>query len=143
MRTFALFLVVMLALSGCATVNRSQSIDTDQLEGYAAGRFQEKIAGPSGSFAIGGGGAGWGGSGGGAGAGALSVTSEVPKSGAYDFARAIAMINYSKKLKTIKYDEAYGIIEYEFDQKPLSSKMDYQPPMKQKLPSAFGHQPVE
>jgi hypothetical protein len=139
MKTLALFLVVVLALSGCASVNRSQSIDSDQLEGYAAGKFQENVNGPSGSFAIGGGG----GSSGGFGAGAMSVTSNIPPSGNYDFARAVAMINYSKKLKTIKYDEAFGIIEYEFDHKPLSSKVDYQSPARAKLPSAFGHQPVE
>jgi hypothetical protein len=141
MKTLVLLLVVILALSGCASVNRSQSIDTDQLEGFAAGRFQENVTGPSGSFTIGGGGGGWGGSGGGMGAGAMSITSDIPRSGAYDFARAVAMINYSKKLKTIKYDEAYGIIEYEFDQKPLSSRVES--PAKPKLPSAFGHQPIE
>ena len=37
-----------------------------------------------------------------------------------DFARAIAMINYSKKLKSIKYDEFGGVIDYEFEQQPLS-----------------------
>ena len=143
MKTLALFLVVVLALSGCASVNRSQSIDSDQLEGYAAGKFQENVTGPSGSFALAGAGGGWGGAGGAVGAGALSVNSNIPPSGAYDFARAVAMINYSKKLRTVKYDEAYGIIEYEFDHKPLSSKVDYQSPAKAKLPSAFGHQPVE
>jgi hypothetical protein len=144
MKTLALCLclVFVLALAGCASVNRSQSIDTDQLSGFAAGRFQENVKGSSGSFALAGGGGGWGSSGGGAGGGAVSVTSNIPPSGAYDFARAVAMINYSKKLTRIKYDEGYGIIEYEFDQKPLSSKIDYQAPGG-KLPSAFGHQPVE
>ena len=30
------------------------------------------------------------------------------------------MINYSKKLKSIKYDECGGIIDYEFEQQPVS-----------------------
>jgi hypothetical protein len=141
MKSVALCLVIVLALAGCASVNRTQSIDTDQLSGFAAGRFQEHVSGSQGNFALAGGGGGWGSSSGGLGMGAISVTSNIPPSGVYDFARAVAMINYSKKLTRIKYDEGYGIIEYEFDQKPLS-KVEYQAPAA-KMPSAFGHQPVE
>ena len=53
------------------------------------------------------------------------------------------MINYSKKLKSIKYDETGRIIEYEFDQRPLSQNTVY-PPAQSALPQqSFGYQPVQ
>jgi hypothetical protein len=58
------------------------------------------------------------------------------------FARSIAMINYSKRLSSIKYDETGGIIEYEFNPRPMSMRSEYAPPKAQE-PSAFGHQPIE
>ncbi len=55
------------------------------------------------------------------------------------------MINYSKKLKSIKYDECGGIIDYEFEQQPVSCLKTTQqaPETKLKRRSSFGHQPVE
>jgi hypothetical protein len=137
-----LILVIFFAFSGCAQFQRSSVIDTDQLAGYASGTYKEDCSGTNGSFAIAGTGAGWGASGGGFGGGVIAVKTAPPKSGAYDFARAIAMINYSKKLKRITYDEYGGVIDYEFDQKPVAS-MGHEFGKKSKLPSSFGHQPIE
>jgi hypothetical protein len=140
-----LILLIGLSFSGCAQHQRSTVIDTDKLGGYASGEFRENSSGPSGRLALGGSGYGAGGSGAGFGVGWVCIETGPPKSGAYDFARAIAMVNYSKKLKSIKYDEYGGVIAYEFEQMPVSSlKSAYQAPeTKPKLPSSFGHQPVE
>ena len=80
----------------------------------------------------------------------LSIETGPPPSGAQDFARAIAMINYSKKLKSIKYDEFGGVIDYEFEQQPLSYvkttpqvQLPQSTETKLKRRSSFGHQPVE
>jgi hypothetical protein len=58
------------------------------------------------------------------------------------FARSIAMINYSKRLRSIQYDETGGIIQYEFNPEPMSMRSEYAP-SKAQAPSAFGHQPIE
>lgn len=138
MKILGLILVAVLLFSGCASVHRSEVIDTDKMEGYASGTYRDTTSGPNGSFTI----AGGGGSVGGVGAGAMSVTSVVPPSGSYQFARAIAMINYSKKLKSIKYDETGRIIEYEFDQRPIGRASSYQP-QAQSAQKSFGYQPVQ
>ncbi|MEJ2673390.1 MAG: hypothetical protein P8168_14580 [Deltaproteobacteria bacterium] len=145
MRMLGVIAIAAMLFSGCAQFQRSEVIDTDKLGGFASGTFHEESSGSVGNFGLIGGVGGAGVSGGGGGIGALSVTTGPPKSGAYDFARAIAMINYSKKLKSIRYDECGGVIEYEFDQKPLSSAKtsshEYGSP--QKLPSSFGYQPIK
>ena len=58
------------------------------------------------------------------------------------FARSIAMINYSKRLRSIKYDESGGIIDYEFNTEPMPMRSEYAPPKAQE-PSSFGYQPIE
>ena len=144
MKSLGLILMVVVAFSGCATFQRSEVIDTDKLEGYASGTYRDNSSGPNGIFSISGGGAGWGVSGGGtAGTGAMTIETGPPDSGAYKFARAIATINYSKKLKSITYDETGRIVEYEFDQRPLGKSSSYQPPAPAAPPKSFGFQPVE
>jgi len=146
MRIMGLSLMLVLLFCGCASFQHSEYIDTDQLDGNASGKYTLNSSGPSGTFAIAGGGGGGIGSGGnsGFGAGALTVNSSPPAITPYNFARAVAMINYSKKLKSVKYDETGGIIEYEFDQKPLPRRSAYPAVSSQsKLPSSFGYQPVE
>lgn len=60
------------------------------------------------------------------------------------FARAMALINYSKRLKTVSYDSSGAIVGYEFEGKPMASKTGYhQTPSQSKVPSSFGHQPIE
>jgi len=148
MKILALLMVGFLGLAGCATVERSVTIDTDQLEGYAAGHYKDSRYGQVGEWGfwvLGGYNADdsasgarplwfwpWGAS--------MSKREPDPR----NFATAIAKINYSKKIKSIKYDESGGIIEYEFEHKPLVSKSEYQPTKRQpNLPSSFGRQPIE
>jgi hypothetical protein len=145
MRFLGVVIVIALFCSGCTISHRSEVIDTDKLGGYASGTYDSESQGPSGKVAFGGSGYGAGGAGAGFGMAWMCVETGPPKSGAYDFARAIAMINYSKKLKSIKYDEFGGVIDYEFEQMPVSSMKTAQqgPGAKPKLPPSFGHQPIE
>lgn len=142
MKVLSLILAAGLLLSGCASFQRSEVIETDKLDGYASGEYRDNSGGPTGTISAAGGGgasAGWG-------MGAIALKTGPPPSGADKFAKAIAMINYSKKLKSIKYDEAGGIVSYEFDhQQPLSMQSSkLTPPARQAtLPPAFGYQPVE
>jgi hypothetical protein len=145
MKLLGVVTVIALVCSGCTISHRSEVIDTDKLGGYASGTYNDRSQGPSGKVALGGSGYGAGGVGAGFGIAWICAETGPPKSGAYDFARAIAMINYSKKLKSIKYDEVGGVINYEFEQMPVSSMKTAQqgPGAKPKLPPSFGHQPVE
>ncbi|MEW6659752.1 MAG: hypothetical protein AB1424_13930 [Thermodesulfobacteriota bacterium] len=144
MKIVGLILMMVLLFAGCATFQHSELISTDQ-QGFAAGRYSLDSQGPTGSVLISGTGAGWGAPGaGGFGGAAIFGETGPPKGNALNFARSVAMINYSKKLKSVKYDELGGIIEYEFDQQPVpgrsgSAAVSSQP----RLPSSFGYQPVE
>ena len=138
-------IVIALLGSGCTVSHRSEVIDTDKLGGYASGTYNDRSDGPSGRFAAGGSGFGAGAASTGFGAGWLCIETGPPPSGALDFARAIAMVNYSKKLKSIKYDEYGGVMDYEFEPQPLSyvkTTPDEPKPTRQRR-SSFGHQPVE
>jgi len=147
MKPLGLILVVVMLLSGCATFQRAEVIETDKLDGYASGEYRDNSSGRTGTLGLAGSayGAGSGASGAGAGFGGLGIDVKTgpPPSGAYVFAKSIAMINYSKKLKSITYDETGRIIEYQFDQRPLSRSSAYPPSAKSTLPQTFGFQPVE
>jgi hypothetical protein len=151
MKLLGLVTVIALVCWGCTVSHRSEVIDTDKLGGYASGTYDAKSQGPTGKLTAGGSGFGAGAASAGFGAGWLSIETGPPPSGAQDFARAIAMINYSKKLKSIKYDEFGGVIDYEFEQQPLSyaqtspqvQTTSQSPRTKLKRRSSFGHQPVE
>ncbi|MBU4231157.1 MAG: hypothetical protein L6277_15230 [Desulfobacterales bacterium] len=145
MKLLGVVTVIALVCAGCTVSHRSEVIDTDKLGGYASGTYNSKSQGPSGKFTAGGSGYGAGAASAGFGAGWLSIETGPPPSGALDFARAIAMVNYSKKLKSIKYDEFGGVIDYEFEQQPLSyvKTTPQEPKTKLKRRSSFGHQPVE
>ena len=146
-----LILIAMgLALcSGCVTVDHATVIDTTQI-GDASGQYRDVRQGKVSNFGIFGSGAGVGG--GGTGAGGMLGLRVYPAPSQGDplpFARSIAMINYSKKLKSIKYDEYGGVIDYEFEGQPMSYlktpqvKTSSEIPTKLKRRSSFGHQPVE
>jgi hypothetical protein len=139
MKKVSLILMILLLLAGCASFQNSAVISTDAA-GFATGQYNCSSSGPNGTFAIAGGG---GVSGSGFGAGGMAFKTGPPPSEAYSFARSVATINYSTRLKNIKYDEAGGIIEYEFGPGPMSMRSDYPAPKSAKLPSAFGHQPIE
>jgi hypothetical protein len=145
MKLLGVVTVIALICSGCTVSHRSEVIDTDKLGGYASGSYNAKSQGPSGKMTAGGSAWGAGANSTGFGAGWLCIETGPPPSGAQDFARAIAMINYSKKLKSIKYDEFGGVIDYEFEQQPLSyvQTTPQAPVTKGKRRSSFGHQPVE
>ncbi len=81
-------------------------------------------------------------SGGGGGMLGLRIHPPATQGDPLPFARSIAMINYSRRLASIKYDESGGIIEYEFNSGPQAMSTGYAPPKAQE-PSAFGHQPIE
>jgi len=144
MKLLGVVTVIALVSAGCTVSHRSEVIDTDKLGGYASGTYSDKSHGPVGKAAFGGSGYGAGVSTG-FGMAWASVETGPPPSGAQDFARAIAMINYSKKLKSIKYDEFGGVIDYEFEQQPLSylKTTPQAPQPKQHRRSSFGHQPIE
>jgi len=161
-----LFLILALGVWGCVTVDNATLIDTDK-DGYANGQFRDVRNGQVADFTLFGGGAGaaaansasallaatttaaaQGGkksasSGGGGGMFGLTVSPAPSQGDPVPFAKSVAMINYSKRLKSIKYDEMGGIIEYEFAPGPMSMKSDSPAPKTSKMPSAFGHQPVE
>jgi hypothetical protein len=145
MKLLGVVTVIALVCAGCTVSHRSEVIDTDKLGGYASGTYNSKSEGPSGKMMAGGSAWGAGANSTGFGAGWLSIETGPPPSGAVDFARAIAMVNYSKKLKSIKYDEFGGVMDYEFEQQPLSyvrTTPTEPTPMRQRR-SSFGHQPVE
>ncbi len=143
MKIVGLMVVAALLLAGCATFQRSEVIETDKLDGYASGNYRDNSGGRTGVFGLAAGGGGGGSATSGAGGLAMTIRTGPPNSGAYQFARSIAMINYSKKLKSIKYDETGRIIEYEFDQRLLSRNTAY-PPAQSALPQqSFGYQPVQ
>ncbi|MBM4295036.1 MAG: hypothetical protein FJ126_09070 [Deltaproteobacteria bacterium] len=54
------------------------------------------------------------------------------------FAQSIATINYSRKLKSVKYDEFGGIYEYEFGDPPRTAAVPKASP-----PPNFGYQPMK
>jgi len=144
MKSLGLILMVVVAFSGCATFQRSEVIDTDKLEGYASGTYRDSSSGPNATVGLTAGGGGWSGVGSGAlGTGGMLIKTGPPDSGAYKFARAIATINYSKRLKAITYDETGRIVEYEFDQRPLGKSSSYEPPAPAAPSKSFGFQPVE
>jgi hypothetical protein len=152
-----LLLIMALGVWGCVTADNTTLIDTDQ-QGYASGQYRDVHHGKVADFSIFGGGAGIGsaaasgaigpllsssnsGTGGGGMLG-LRVYPSPTQGDPVPFARSIAMINYSKRLSSIKYDETGGIIEYQFNPGPMSMRSEYAPPKAQE-PSAFGHQPIE
>jgi hypothetical protein len=142
MKKIGLLLVIMaLSVWGCVTADNTTLIDTDQ-HGYAGGQYRDVHHGKVADVDIFGGGAGASASGGGGGALGLMIHPAPTQGDPLPFARSIAMINYSRRLSSIKYDESGGIIEYEFNSGPQAMGTGYAPP-KAQMPSSFGYQPIE
>jgi hypothetical protein len=165
---FMALILIVLGCWGCMSVDHTTVIDSPE-SGYASGQFRDVRQGKVSDFGIFGAGAGaaaasgasalmqatgaaltqgtsqTGSSGGGGGMVGLRVYPGPTQGDPRPFAKSIAMINYSKTLKRITYDEAGGVIEYEFDHAPIPGRSSsYQPPAaKPRLPSSFGYQPVE
>ena len=103
MKIMAVIVVAALVVAGVRADSTGAKQSTPITSGaYASGAYSDRSSGPTGKVTLGGSGAGWGiAGGGGFGAGWVCGETGPPRSGAYDFARAVAMINYSKKLKSI------------------------------------------
>ncbi|MDD3581822.1 MAG: hypothetical protein PHW74_12480 [Desulfobacca sp.] len=147
MPKLSLLLVLAFIIGGgCTHYHHTEAIDVDHLG--ATGSYQDQRSGYLHRFAFAAGGGGIGGegrighAGWGMGGFGFAVESTQDQSDPTAFANAIAKINYSKKLRSVKYDEVTGVSSYEFaDPVTASSKKpaSTQPP----YPSAFGYQPVE
>lgn len=142
MKTLVLVLVIMLSLGGCATTyNHSENIEVDHFG--ATGSYRDTRSGTLCKVAIMG--AGGGGSASGAlGLGGLGIVvdSSQGQSDPRAFAKSIVMVDLSKKLKSIKVDDAGEFREYEYVQPPSRSEYQSTKP-RSKAPSAFGRQPIE
>lgn len=162
----SLMLILALGVWGCVTVDNATVVDTDQ-SGYATGQFRDTRNGRVANFGVFGSGAGGAASatgsalaiglqgisqvgpsntsGLGGGMLGLRVYPAPTQGDPVPFARAVAMINYSKKLKSIKYDESGGVIEYDFNEQPLTQRRVGKLAPSASTPSsgAFGYQPVE
>jgi hypothetical protein len=153
-----LMLISALGVWGCVTVDNSTIVDADT-HGYATGQYRDvrhgKVA-DFGVFATGAGGAASAASssalaalttatsissgtankndsssGGGGGMLGLRVYPAPTQGNPLPFARSIAMINYSKKLTRVTYDDS-GLVNYEFGE-----------PGQKSPPSSFGYKPVQ
>ncbi len=106
MKLLGVITVFVLVCSGCTVSHRSEVIDTINLAAMPQAPMTLKVMAVPENL--------WRGvriwrRGGNRGFGAAWFSIETaPPSGAVDFARSIAMINYSKKIKSIKYDEFGG-----------------------------------
>ena len=148
----SVILIMALGVWGCVSLDHSTVVDTDT-SGYASGQFRDVRHGTLANFGIFGGGAGAAAasaatgtilsatsisspnssanSGGGGGMLGLRVYPVPSQGDPMPFARSIALINYSKMLKKITYDDV-GLVSYEF--------RDIGPGPH---PSSFGHQPIQ
>lgn len=143
MKKLGLMLAFIWAFTGCVTVDHSEVIRTEA-NGLASGEYRDVRTGTLANVEFGAfGGAASNmattstavlnalvrsGPGGGAGVGAIGFrVKPAPAQGDPTlFARSIAIINYSRRLAKIDYDEAGDIIKYEFNDKPLK-RPNYQP----------------
>jgi hypothetical protein len=151
-------LILTLAVCGCVTVDNSTIVDADT-HGYASGQYRDVRHGKVGDFGVFGTGAGGAASaastsaiaaltsatsissgaagsqnsssGAGGGMLGLRVYPAPTQGNPLPFARSIAMINYSKKLTRVTYDDS-GLVNYEFGE-----------PGQKSPPSSFGYKPVQ
>ncbi|OPX19055.1 MAG: hypothetical protein BZ151_11285 [Desulfobacca sp. 4484_104] len=141
-----LLLVLAFIIVGCTHYQHSEAIDVDHLG--ATGSYQDHRSGYLHRFAFAAGGGGIGGegrighAGWGMGGFGFAVESTQDQSDPTAFANAIAKINYSKKLKSVKYDEVTGVSSYEFAD-PVTGSSTKRTSSQTTYPSAFGYQPIE
>ena len=112
MRIIALIMGLLMVVPACATFQHSESITVDHFG--ATGTYSDSRSGTLSRVALyGAGGAGMPAR---AGAAGLLIDSSQSQSDPRYFARSIVMVDLSKKLKSVKLDEAEGIREYEYVQ---------------------------
>ena len=137
MRIIALIVGLLLVVPACATnLNHSEDINVDHFG--ATGSYHDSRSGSLCKMALFAGGGGGGQVGVGAGALGLMVDSSQSQGDPRYFARSIVMVDLTKRLKSIKVDEADGTREYEYVQPGSSSTKP-----QSSLPSSFGHQPIQ
>jgi hypothetical protein len=147
MKQLGLVIAFILPFAGCVTVDHSEVIRTEA-NGLASGEYRDVRTGTLANVefgALGGAASSMGatftqavgalaqsGPAMGAGAGGIGLrVKPAPVQGDPTlFARSIAIINYSKRLAKIDYDEAGDIIKYEFNDQPLKRR-NYQPCVQQ------------
>ena len=114
-----LILLTGFSFSGCANVDHSVRIDTDGTNSFAVGQYRDSrtdIYGPR----------------------------RLGEGDPVKFARAVAIINYSQRLKNITYNEFGEVVGYEFANAPFTGKSGPQKIHSQpSLPPSFGHQPIQ
>jgi hypothetical protein len=153
-----LILITALGVCGCVTVDNSTLVDADT-QGYASGQYRDVRHGKIANFGIFGGGAGSSAttsagallssltsatsiassssgfkndnSGNGGGMLGLRVWPAPTQGDPMPFARSVAMINYSKKLTRVTYDDS-GLVNYEFGEATQRPR-----------PISFGYQPIQ
>jgi hypothetical protein len=137
MKMFGVLVLISSLVLGCSSkvaVNNSTAIGTDA-NGFGVGQYSDSRSGeiqsPISTW-LGGGGGGGGLAGAGAGAigGGYESWPVQAQGDPMKFARAIATINYSRRLQMMSVDDAGGSRDYTFTDRPLK-KRTYQP---------FGHQ---
>jgi len=138
MRLIALIIAFMLVVPACATFQHSENITVDHFG--ATGNYNDTRSGALTQLALYGA-FGAAGASPGAGAGGLVLNSNQSISDPRYFARSIVMVDLSKKLKSVKVDEGEGIREYDYVQP--TDRSDYRSKPSSRLPSAFGHQPIQ
>jgi len=138
MKLIALILGVMMVVPACATFQHSENISVDHFG--ATGNYRDSRSGALYKLDFAASGVG---SGVNFGFGALGfrVDSSQSQSDPRYFARSIVMVDLSKKLRSVKVDECEGIREYEYVQ-PMD-RSESKSKSSSKLPSSFGHQPIE
>jgi hypothetical protein len=134
-----LILLVGLSFTGCATVDHSVLIDTDKTNANASGQYRDNRFGQMG---------GWGfwilGGYSGDNNPSSPWRAKQGDSDPVKFARAVAILNYSKRLRNITYNEAGEVVGYEFDSPSSTGKSRSQQIQSQtSLPESFGHQPIQ
>lgn len=140
MLVIGLILLAGFSFSGCATVDHSVRIDTDSsTDGNAIGQYSDNRYGQMG---------GWGfwllGGYSGDNNPSWPWQAKQGDSDPVRFARAVAILNYSKRLKNITYNEAGEVVGYEFGNKPSGGKSGSKSIQSQpNLPPSFGHQPIQ
>jgi hypothetical protein len=138
MKLIALILGVMMVVPACTTFQHSENISVDHFG--ATGNYSDSRSGALYKLGLAGSGVGAGGNFG-FGALGLAVDCSQSQSDPRYFARSIVMVDLSKKLRSVKVDECEGIREYEYVQP--TDKSGGKSKSSSKLPSSFGHQPIE
>jgi hypothetical protein len=157
-------LILAMGVWGCVSVDHTTVVDADH-SGYANGQYRDVRSGKVCDVSIYGGGAAASAastatglvtsniltaasaattlsspsnsSSSGGGGGLVGIRIRPPAQGdPMPFAKAIATINYSKKLKNISYDEISGQVNYQFGEP--DTRLDTRP-----RSSTFGHQPIQ